>query len=172
MWKSHNTMNDAQTSQPPNVRVLIVEDDTPLAMMMANLLTRAGCEVHGAHTGEKALRLAQEIKFDLITLDVDLPDMSGFEICLALKERHLFRHTPIIFISARPWDKDRQRIFELGAVDYITKPFGMEFAPRLLSHIESMSNGFDNRAEPFASITKNAESDRAKVLHDIADKVL
>ena len=118
-------------------KILIVEDDTPLAMMMASLLTRAGCEVHGAHTGEKAMRLAQEIKFDLITLDIDLPDMSGFDICLDLKQRHLFRHTPIIFISARPCDEDRQRIFELGAVDYITKPFDtLIFASRLLSHIK------------------------------------
>jgi DNA-binding response OmpR family regulator len=165
-------MNDAQITKAAKPRILIVEDDTPLAMMMASLLTRAGCEVHGAHTGEKALRLAQEIKFDLITLDIDLPDMSGFEICLELKQRHLFRHTPIIFISARPCDEDRQRIFELGAADYITKPFGIEFAPRLLSHIKSASNGFDDRAEPFAPITKNVESGRAKVLHGIADKVL
>jgi len=91
------------------VKILIVEDDTPLAMMMASLLTRAGCDVQGAHTGEKAMRLAQESKFDLITLDIDLPDMSGFEICRELKQRHLSRHTPIVLISGRLCEEDRQR---------------------------------------------------------------
>jgi DNA-binding response OmpR family regulator len=118
------------------VKILIVEDDTPLAMMMASLLTRAGCDVQGAHTGEKAMRLAQESKFDLITLDIDLPDMSGFEICRELKQRHLSRHTPIVLISGRLCEEDRQRGLEFGAVDYIEKPFSsLDFASRVLSHI-------------------------------------
>jgi len=79
-------------------KILIVEDDTPVAMMMVHVLSRAGCDVRVANTGQKGMELARENKFDLITLDVDLPDISGFEICSELKQRHLSCHTPIVFI--------------------------------------------------------------------------
>ncbi|HAO77665.1 MAG TPA: hypothetical protein DCQ92_01580 [Verrucomicrobia subdivision 3 bacterium] len=138
MWTSHNTMNDDQNNGTPRARILVVEDDTPLAMMMVHVLSRAGCDVLVAHTGEKGMELAQENKFDLITLDVDLPDINGFEICSQLKQRHHSRHTPIVFISGRPHEEDVQRGLELGAVDYITKPFdAMDFTSRLLSHIKT-----------------------------------
>ena len=116
-------------------KILIVEDDTPLAMMMVHVLSHAGCDVLVASTGKKGLELAQENKFDLITLDVDLPDINGFMICKELKQRHLSRHTPVVFVSGRPSEQNVQRGLEVGAVDYIAKPFGVEFAPRLLSHV-------------------------------------
>jgi DNA-binding response OmpR family regulator len=82
------------------------------------------------------MELARENKFDLITLDVDLPDISGFEICSELKQRHLSYHTPIVFVSGRPCENDRQRGLDLGAVDYITKPFdARDFVSRLLSQV-------------------------------------
>jgi DNA-binding response OmpR family regulator len=115
-------------------KILIVEDEMPVAMMMTFLLARADCETEVAMTGKKALQKAQLEMFDLITLDVDLPDMSGFEVCRLLKENP-FSKTPIVFVSGRPLEQDIQRGLELGAVDYITKPFGVEFASRLLSHI-------------------------------------
>jgi DNA-binding response OmpR family regulator len=117
-------------------KILIIEDDTPVAMMMVNVLSRAGCDVRVANTGQKGMELARENKFDLITLDVDLPDISGFEICSELKQRHLSYHTPIVFVSGRPCENDRQRGLDLGAVDYITKPFdARDFVSRLLSQV-------------------------------------
>ena len=117
-------------------KILIIEDDTPVAMMMVHALSCAGCDALVANTGEKGMELARENKFDLITLDVDLPDISGFEICSELKQRHLSCHTPIVFISVRLCEKDRQRAFDLGAVDYITKPFdARDFVSRLLSQV-------------------------------------
>ncbi|MGA9779020.1 MAG: response regulator [Verrucomicrobiia bacterium] len=118
------------------LKILIVEDDTPLAMMMVHVLTRAGCDVVVANTGRKGMELAQENKFDIITLDIDLTDINGFEICRELKQKHHSRHTPVVFVSGRPCEQDIQRGLELRAVDYITKPFGVEFVPRLLSHIQ------------------------------------
>lgn len=117
------------------VKILIVEDDTPVAMMMTFLLTRAGCDTEVATTGEEALHMVQAENFDLITLDVDLPDISGFEICHRLRENPFFQ-TPIVFISGRPLERDIRQGLELGAADYITKPFGEEFAPRLLACIK------------------------------------
>ncbi|HUZ07930.1 MAG TPA: response regulator [Candidatus Paceibacterota bacterium] len=144
-------------------KILIVDDNVPLTKLLVSLLARAGCEVQAVHTGKEGVQLAQETRFDLIALDIDLPDGDGYQVCREIKQRHFSRHTPIVFMSGRPLEKDIQRGLESGAVDYITKPFGIEFAPRLLSHIKS-----NKEDEP---ITKNAESDRAKVLHDIADTV-
>lgn len=123
------------------MKILVVEDDMPVAMMIVSLLAKAGCEVVVAKTGEKGLDMALEYKFDLITLKVDLPDINGFEICSELKQRHFTRHTPVIFVSWRSSLEDQQHGLDLGAADYITKPFGREeFVQRLLSHVERTDN--------------------------------
>jgi DNA-binding response OmpR family regulator len=130
-------MNDKQRAEMPKARILIVEDQTAVAMMMVYLLTQAGCETEVAATGKKAMQLAAEGDFDLITLDVDLPDANGFKICSRLKENPCLCDTPVCFVSGRPCEQDVQRGFEVGAVDYITKPFdALDFAPRLLSYIK------------------------------------
>jgi DNA-binding response OmpR family regulator len=115
-------------------KILIVEDQTSVAMMMVYVLHRAGCEVQGAWNAEKAMRLAQDGDFDLITLDIDLPGTSGFEICSQLKQIPRLRDIPVVFVSGRPHAEDRQRAFELGAVDYIEKPFeATDFIFRIIS---------------------------------------
>jgi DNA-binding response OmpR family regulator len=119
------------------VKILIVEDDMPVAMMIAYLLTRAQCEVAFAHTAKKGMQLAEAGDFDLITLDVDLPDGNGFNLCGHLKAHPRLSGTPIVFVSARCCIEDQQHGLDVGAADYITKPFEtFEFAPRLLSHIK------------------------------------
>ena len=80
--------------------------------------------------------MAEAGDFDLITLDVDLPDGNGFKLCSRLKENPQLRDTAIIFVSARSCLEDQQHGLDVGAADYITKPFEtFEFAPRILSHI-------------------------------------
>jgi DNA-binding response OmpR family regulator len=105
------------------MKVLIVEDEMPMAMLMVNVLTRVGCHVEAVCTGKKAMELARDRKFDVITLDISLPDADGFQICTQLKERHISRRTPIIFVSASPREQDKSESMKRGAVDYITKPF-------------------------------------------------
>ena len=120
------------------IKLLIVEDDTPVALMIVFLLTRAGCETEVATTGKKAMQLAEAGNFDLITLDVDLPDGNGFNLCSHLKQHPRLCDTPVVFVSARCLIEDQQHGLDLGAADYITKPFEtLEFAPRLLSHIKT-----------------------------------
>ena len=104
--------------------VLIIEDDTSVALMLARLLERAGCSVRVADTGEQGLELALENRFDLITLDVDLPGMTGLTILQELRQRHISRRTPIVMISGRATEGDQRNVLELGATDYISKPFG------------------------------------------------
>jgi DNA-binding response OmpR family regulator len=112
-------------------RILVVEDDTPLAMLMVHVLCRAGCDVEVAQTGQKGMELAREKKFDLIIVDLDL---TGFEICHEIKQRHTSCRTPIIFISVHPGEEDRRRAVELGAVDYVVKQFEAQgFINRILA---------------------------------------
>jgi len=147
-------------------RILIVEDDTPLAMLMITVLIRVGFEVEAAHSGKKALELATEYKFDLITLDIGLPDASGFEICSELKQRHISRHTPIIIVSANPLPEDMAEGTKRGAVDFITKPFDItDFIYKVIFHtkanaqqttaFESMEVATDANAESFRRSENN-----------------
>jgi DNA-binding response OmpR family regulator len=89
---------DCMTSK---VKILIVEDDIPVSMMMTFLLARTGCETEVATTGVKAMQMAEAGEFDLITLDVDLPDGNGFKLCSCLKERPRLCDTPVLFVSGR-----------------------------------------------------------------------
>jgi DNA-binding response OmpR family regulator len=122
----------------PKAKILIVEDESSVAMTMRFLLGLAGCEAEIAATRAKAIQMAQSGSFDLITLDINLRGANGFEVCRELKENSRLRDTPIVFVSGNCCLEDQQRGLDAGAVDYITKPFEtFEFAPRLLSHIKS-----------------------------------
>jgi len=132
-------MKAVQNGSPAKAKILIVEDQTAVAMMMVYLLTRADCETEVAATGKRAFQLAEEGNFDLITLDVDLPDGNGFNLCSCLKQHPRLCHTPVVFVSGRSCLEDQQHGLDVGAADYITKPFEtFEFAPRLLSHIKTL----------------------------------
>jgi DNA-binding response OmpR family regulator len=123
------------TSKP---KILIMEDEPAVLLLMVYLLTCAGCEVLTARTGNEGMRLAQNGDLDLVTLDIDLPEMSGFEICRRLKQDPRSRHLPVVFVSGRTCEEDRRRGLELGAADYIEKPFGASaFVRRIFSHIKA-----------------------------------
>lgn len=104
-------------------KILVVEDDPDVLNVMVCLLRRAGFEVTSANTGEEGIRFARQEEFDLITLDVDLPDMCGFEVCARLKQDFRFCRTPVILISGRFGEEDWRRGWEAGAADFIAKPF-------------------------------------------------
>jgi DNA-binding response OmpR family regulator len=121
-------------------KILVVEDEPGVSLMMAYLLTQAGCEVQTAWNAKRGMKLAQTQDFDLITLDATLPGISGFEICRRLTENPFFQ-TPIIFVSGQSCDQDVQYGLELGAVDYIEKPFdAQDFVSRILSHAKPKNN--------------------------------
>lgn len=125
-------------------RILIVENETPLAMMMVSALTQAGCDVQVAHTGQKGLALARENKFDLIVLALELSDISGLEICEELRQRHLSRRTPIILTARELRDQEQQRSQKLGATDYIVKPLdSADFVQRILGHASPKSENHE-----------------------------
>jgi DNA-binding response OmpR family regulator len=120
------------------IKILVVEDEMPLAMMMIAVLTQAGCDVEAVGNGKKAIELASQRKFDLVTLDVGLPDTTGFELCSELKQRHITRNTPVIFVSAEQLPENITEGKRRGAVDYITKPFEMtDFVYRVVCHAKA-----------------------------------
>jgi putative two-component system response regulator len=123
-------------------KILVIENDLPFVMLVIELL-RDDCEVEVATTAKKGIQLAEAGNFDLITLDIDLPDGNGFKLCSRLKQDPHLCNTPIVFVSGRSCLEDQQHGLDVGAADYITKPFEtFEFVSRLLSHIKNQ-NKFD-----------------------------
>lgn len=102
---------------------VLVVDDTPANLSLMNDLFAGHCRVKVAASGARALKIAaSDTPPDLILLDVMMPEMDGYEVCRLLKANPATRHIPVIFLTARADMQDEQRGFELGAVDYITKP--------------------------------------------------
>ena len=107
-------------------RILIVEDDVELAEMLGTLFQSLGYEVATTPYGEEALVLCEERMPELVILDIHLPDMDGYQVCRRLRSNPLTKHIAVIFLTVRTLKDDKLRGLELGAVDYITKPFDIE----------------------------------------------
>jgi DNA-binding response OmpR family regulator len=104
-------------------RVLIVDDDPDIQRLVSYNLSQAGFQVLSASTGRTALDSVQEQPPDLIILDIMMPDVDGMEVCRTLRQREDSRRIPIIMLTARSEEIDRVVGFELGADDYVMKPF-------------------------------------------------
>jgi two-component system, OmpR family, KDP operon response regulator KdpE len=106
-----------------DLKVLLVEDEEAMRRFLRPVLTGQGYRVIEATSGEEALRLAASHDPDLVMLDLGLPDMDGIEVTRRLRE---WTHVPIIIISARGHEPDKVLALDLGADDYLTKPFGVQ----------------------------------------------
>ena len=107
-------------------RVLVVDDTSDNLQLLTSILTRHGYSVDTAANGEQALKLLGTVLPDLILLDIRMPVMDGYEVCRRLKSDEDTRAIPVIFISALEDEGDKVKGFQLGAVDYVTKPFQPE----------------------------------------------
>ncbi len=124
---------------PENVkkRVLVVEDEKNIAMLLAYNLMQAGYAYDVAYDGEEGLRKALTGAFDLILLDLMLPKMDGFEVCRRIRKK---LSTPIIIATARVEEVDKIMGLDIGADDYVTKPFPMkELMARVKANIRRFS---------------------------------
>jgi two-component system phosphate regulon response regulator PhoB len=107
-----------QTSQVEGKqRILVIEDEPALLRVLSLVFKNGGFEVCIAATGDDGLRLAEEQNYDLILSDIDLPDISGFEICRRVKQNPKLRSIPIILMSGRLAEENEARALKLGAVD-------------------------------------------------------
>jgi two-component system phosphate regulon response regulator PhoB len=114
---------------PPPVdarrRVLLIEDDRDIAEAIAYQLDKAGLKVRLAFTGEEGLEASRR-GVDLVLLDLNLPSMDGLEVCRMIRRQPATAHVPIIIVSARGDDVDRVLGLEMGADDYMVKPFSLK----------------------------------------------
>lgn len=107
------------------IRVLVVEDDKDLAELLAYNLKKEGYEVFVCLKGAEAIKLIESENPDLVLLDVMLPDFDGFRIAEYIRNSEEVKDIPIVFITAKDMERDKLRGFNLGADDYITKPFSV-----------------------------------------------
>jgi DNA-binding response OmpR family regulator len=126
-------------------RILIVEDDPDLRELLEYELAQEGFDVDATGLGAEALRLCQRQTPDLVLLDLMLPDYSGIEICLALRRSPETAEVPVIFLTACGADADRIHGLEVGADDYLTKPFQMR---ELVLRIQALFKRTDRRPAP------------------------
>jgi len=105
------------------MHILIAEDDRDIAELVSHYLTKAGWSVHVAAAGDQALAYVRNHPVDVVILDLMLPGMSGFEVCQALRSERATADLPVIMLTARTEEGDRVKGLELGADDYVSKPF-------------------------------------------------
>ena len=117
----------AAASPPPDSRrrVLLIEDDRDIAEAIAYQLGKAGLQVRLAYTGEEGLEASRR-GVDLVLLDLNLPNMDGLEVCRMIRRQTPTAHVPIIIVSARGEEVDRVLGLEMGADDYVVKPFSLK----------------------------------------------
>jgi DNA-binding response OmpR family regulator len=118
--------------------ILVVEDDRTAAGLFQRVLTTAGYRVVLAGSGTAAIEAAQAEHPDLILLDIVIPAPNGFDVCARLKQDPATRKVPVVFISGLPELPNWHRGRELGAVDYLAKPFELEqLTARVRKHLKA-----------------------------------
>lgn len=125
-------MNDPQATIARG-RILIVDDAPFNLRLLTAMLQDDGYEVRQAISGKFALQVVPIINPDLILLDINMPEMDGYEVCRILKQMPEAKDIPVIFISALDGALDKEKAFAVGGLDYITKPFQLK---DILSRIE------------------------------------
>lgn len=116
-----------------NEKILIVEDEEGLVLTLSDRLTSEGFLVHTATDGKQGVDKAKGDSFDLIILDIMLPEMNGFDVCREIRSQHI--NAPILFLTARGEVTDKVVGLKLGGDDYLTKPFEMI---ELLARVEAL----------------------------------
>jgi DNA-binding response OmpR family regulator len=107
-------------------RILVVDDDPSVVDVATMVLSSASYEVASARTGLEALRIARRERFDLVLLDINMPEMDGWETLRLLKADEAIRDLPVLMFSVKGEIRDKVHGLQEGAVDYMTKPFAID----------------------------------------------
>jgi DNA-binding response OmpR family regulator len=116
-------------------KILAVDDEPNILMSIEFILEMEGYEVHVARDGEEALEVAERVRPDLILLDVNMPRKDGYEVCRILRVREVSAGTKVIMLTAKGQTLEKKKGLEVGADEYVTKPFSAE---DLLKKIRTM----------------------------------
>ncbi len=117
--------------------ILIVDDNPDMIRLLGQLLTDSGHQVRAAKDSYRALEVARANPPELFLLDIEMPGMDGFDLCLELKSEESMQEVPVIFVSGHEQQEEKIRAFEVGGVDYICKPIHAgELLSRVNNHVE------------------------------------
>lgn len=149
---------------PPSI--LVVDDTPDNVRLLSTILTEQGYQVRKALNGQRALATVQDYPPDLILLDVMMPEMTGYEVCEKLKSSPKTRSIPVIFLSALDDVSDKVKAFDLGGVDYITKPFhNKEVLARVANHLT-----IQNQQKLLKEQTKQLEEKNQRLEMEITER--
>jgi DNA-binding response OmpR family regulator len=144
---SHRAKAEPAWDNDRDVDILVAEDDRDIADLIAHYFSRAGWRAHVTTSGDEALASARRNPADLVILDLMLPGLSGLEVCRALRADKATASIPIIMLTARAEESDRIIGLEIGADDYISKPFSPN---ELVARVRALMRR-SKRAEPAGS---------------------
>ncbi len=145
-------------------RILVVEDEVDLQQVLQYNLRQAGHDVLSAERGGDALRVVRERPPDLVLLDLMLPDISGIDVCKTLKANASTAHIPVMMLTARGEEIDRVVGFEMGADDYVVKPFSVrELLLRIQALLRRTHPGAESDAITFGVLRMDRGAHRAWV---------
>jgi DNA-binding response OmpR family regulator len=133
-------------------RVLVVEDEANILLSLRFILERQGYQVRSAMTGREGLEQMQREPPDLVILDLMLPDVSGYTVCQQARRDPRLARTPILVLTARAQDAERRKGLELGATDYVTKPFRVA---ELLTRVAGLLGSRESRVTGHESGTSD-----------------
>ncbi len=157
-------------TDPGKFKILIVDDNPKNIQVVGNLLSREGYPTAFALGGEQALDMAKNDRFDLILLDVMMPETDGFEVCERLKNEESTKAIPVIFLTAKTDADSIAKGFESGAYDYVAKPFiSRELLARVRTqlHLKSASDELNHRYEKIKRLEDARETLTSMIVHDL-----
>ncbi len=166
----HRRSDAAQRGDADRASILIVDDTIENLRLLVNMLERNGYEARPATSGRQALQAVENAPADLVLLDINMPEMDGFEVCRRLKRRDEMRDIPVLFLSALSSSSDKVRGFEAGGVDYITKPFQVEeVLARVQTHL-SLRRARTELAQSYERL-RGLEEMRDNLVHMVAHDI-
>jgi DNA-binding response OmpR family regulator len=118
-------------------KILIIDDDVTITELLKTLVKMEGHTPTVVHDSTKAIEIAGSVNPDLITLDLMMPGLTGFELCELLHQDPKFASIPIIIVSARDDPESKERAMRAGAKDYVTKPFGTDELMQKINELTS-----------------------------------
>jgi two-component system, OmpR family, alkaline phosphatase synthesis response regulator PhoP len=126
--------------------IVVIEDDNDSIDVLRYFLEKENYSVHVARDGLEGLKLAEKVVPNLILLDLTLPKLEGWEVCMRLKSDDRLFAIPVIMLTAKGEEGDKIRGLEIGATDYVTKPFSpRELVARVKAHLREAGNHFEKR---------------------------